>query len=861
MEEFGFYDRSSHVRRVKQFIDRDNAGDGKLDALGVSGKGGAGKSTLLPHVRLDLAKMEGVVCVHIDFDRADFDAQTTAVLDRELVVQIGRSLPPLAELCRLSAEWMQRTSAETARDRLRSLRGAKGGESAMLASHPSETDRASSRSSLLRVLEIAHERMSHLVIITDTFERVESGGETAVKSLIGWIRNVQGVLSQTKCSWIIASRSKSVYLETLDSDMRCRHLGVNDLSRRGARSLLRRLGCGDEVAVGLSDALPHRTPLIVHLAAEAFANRPPKEQADFIGSLKSGRIPAELVAGYLYDRILRHVSDPLARLYAHPSLVLPELTSHLIHHVLIPVIEPDYHPDTDARYDHANDIFEALQCVHWLVESPRAGIIRLRPDLRELMLQLIESDSTASELAARNRDRAGKYHESQGGDWDQAMALYHRVTAAVKNIDVATVAEQVLRVGGFLLPFANDLPNVVRGLLSRGADSIATEDAIGSLSPESWRDLLEGVGGKSGRGQQTMDKSDPLVALTWYRNRPTRNEGVPPAFALQAACDSARWNELPVSASGICDEIRDDLFGPRPDDESDQPGRRRWRPALLRLQYLTRLRLFQRRVPLEPALPALFESTTARCKPYGAGLLIADTIAMAEAFENRAFLSPDFRMVGRPTDQMVRVAAMHMWLFNDPILIPLPIAGLIRFQSRTTLDGRFPDANSELLSAQGREMEFDHLNGRPWANFQAWFHQLQKMSPLPAEDGERFLGREVDPLDVVGLWPEFHRPLRQVLSEAFASYDDLRELGFAIQPLFSLQPSEFSRDNFAKIVSSDPHTWLFALCQHADRAKVLSDMADVACRLKPKHQRLEMVSSCLRMWQARVREIAGRAVD
>ncbi|MGF6813051.1 hypothetical protein OKW30_008268 [Paraburkholderia sp. Clong3] len=841
MTHYGFFDRAGPMRRLRAFLGRRaDYPSSTLNVCCVSGRGGVGKSTLIAQLMAQVDRERSrTMFVLLDFDRADLDVQNPGALDRELVTQIGRSIPELASQCAEMARAMRRNLADQIADKLRSNRSFDDSDSgyAYSSSHIREGSRGFDRSSLIDILFQARKSVTHFVIVADTFERVESAGSDAVASMLEWMQSVQTSNEHTSVSIIIAARStlEDVQMPILKRE----NINVGDLTRNGAQKLLQNRGCDKELARALVEALPSRTPLVVHLAAEATLNQPEERQAELIASLEKGNIPPELVAGYLYERILKHVDNPLARRYALPSLTLPEIDIELIRDVLIPEIEPEI----DSRQSRAEKIFDLLSRVNWLVMTVYGSRLRLRPDLREILIKLSRSDVESMALATRIRARALRYHTTRTGMWHEAMALYHRMMDARNPAEAAELSEQVARYSSVLRPYVDELPAMLRALVSnRAGKEIDIHEAMEQLTPSSWSALLEGVNGKAGRGQYIVDNSDPLTALKLYLDRPTREIGRPPTFALQAACDSGWWDELRLSTGAICQEISDEF----------RDGPRRWRPMLMRMHWLTRLRMFGTEGPLPPDMIELIETWLPRCKPYGSTLKIVDTMVMVEAFEGRRFLAEDFLKAEVRSEQMARIAAIHDWQFLEPNLSSIPIAGLV--SCRRDLEGT-PSVILDHLQTEAWEDDAHDLDGQPWAAFQAWFRRLQKVPPLPPEDGQLLLHGNSDPLHCVGLWPEFYRPLRQALCEAFSSSESLRELASAIQHLFPIRPRELMVENFDRVFSSDPFTWFFVLCQHADRAKVLYQMADIAARLS-NDRRVYRVKNALARWQEAIRRVA-----
>lgn len=842
MTSHGVFDRERHLKGLSLALSVQATPDRASGVLvNLFGKGGAGKSTLLACLMERLPDLRpDMVAVMLDFDRVDLDLQAPATLDREILTQMGHLMPELSPLCAEVASDIRRNAMEEMQFELR--QSSEAGVIRKRIAEPSlsfskESANSFTRSSLMGILSNLHYSGHALVLVLDTFERVESAGETAVEAVFRWARNLGQALGEDRFFLIVSGRVPLP--EAVVVPYQVTRIELGDLSEASARRLLRARGCDGQIARDMAAALPSRTPLVLHLAAQAAVGRPESEQVELVEALRAGCMPGELVAGYLYERILKHIDLPLARKYAFPALALPEITVDLVQQVLIPEVEPDM-ADLDRSRD-AERIFRELGAINWLVQPARdQGRLRLRSDLRALMMDLVGSSTDSANMANAIRQRAISYHAQRQDAWDQAMALYHRLmTDSYRDSLVGQAAESIVRAARYLRPFVDELPKAAQLLISdRAGDEVDLRAARHHLPDREWADLMLGVPGRSGRGQGLVDQGDPLTALNLYQERPFCEIGRPPTFVLQAMCDSAQWDVPEVRVEAMCQEMQDHL-GSHP---------RKWRPMLLRLHWLTRLCLFRSAAPLASTHVELLKSVMPRCLPYGVTLQIADTIAIAEALENARLLHEQFLAEDIPAQQLSRIAAIHQRRLGEQSQSSVPLAGLVAFQYEIEeLSHPVVLAHVERELGVSVSQQIRTLHGKSWSVFQSMFRKLQKVRPLPALDALP-LWQDQDIRRIAGLWPEFYRPLRQALLEAFPEPADIIDLGQVIRPLFSLTPREFLPESFNTIVSADPPLWLLTLVQLADRAKVMLDLAEAAADARPRAQKLRMVTAALHNW-------------
>jgi hypothetical protein len=180
--------RESVLRDMRLMVEAARPGSPTL--VSISGSGGIGKSTLLAaFFDKQTRRSSDVATLRFDFDRADLNPGTRMSLDRALLQEIGQALPELRAEC----ENMYRSlRAETAMDML-AIRQASAGEGTSAGildgaevSRAQESSKSSYSSALADVLETATQHCRQIVLIFDTFERVEAAGVRAVDSTLEW---------------------------------------------------------------------------------------------------------------------------------------------------------------------------------------------------------------------------------------------------------------------------------------------------------------------------------------------------------------------------------------------------------------------------------------------------------------------------------------------------------------------------------------------------------------------------------------------------------------------------------------------------------------------------------------------------
>jgi hypothetical protein len=203
-------------------------------------------------------------------------------------------------------------------------------------------------------------------------------------------------------------------------------------------------------------------PLTVRLAATVLVQEGPtavRTAADRAHALD--RVRSELVRGFLYQRILDHITAPdpsytaALRAVARAGLVLRRITADLVRDVLIPSVDPA--PDVPEE-----TMFADLASEVALVER-HGDELQLREEVRGPALAALRLDDP--ELIQRVHERAAAFYAAQPRD-DVAVveSVYHRLA---KGDPPTGIDESVLRL---VEPSTADLPEAAAAFVRRSLD-------------------------------------------------------------------------------------------------------------------------------------------------------------------------------------------------------------------------------------------------------------------------------------------------------------------------------------------------------------------------------------------------------
>lgn len=848
----GFFGRRKEVSQLVEFMAGSAHRGARIEALYLSGEGGMGKSTLLAKAMTDLLERQpDAVFLHFDFDRSDLDPTRTFSLNLELLQQAasfapsgGVDLVQRRDYIRLDlAEQRGSSSGRRTRSDDHEQVGPVDLAAARSSYSPprragresydfeSESSDSSSQSAVGGAFSWLSNTDRPLVLILDTFEQVEAGGEYFLEAIGRWISQLPYSSGARAVRVVISGRGDAKAMSSRIANLgQSEEIALGELDEKDSIALLQSDGVSDKsLAQQLRQAFGGN-PLVLRLVADVLARSSPKELDDIIAKARSGAMPQELVQGMLYDRILKHV-PAIAEPYAHPGLALPEITPAMIRQVLAPA-----QGKTRMRAAEANEIFEALASASWLVRrEPGRKSISQRPDVRRLTLRLIGSDPKRADQVEAVRQRAIDHHMRYRGSRHHAMLLYHQLMGVRDPSELAFLEGRDLsRLMPFLRPHLEDLPEIARNaLLSLFSNRLGPEDAIQTLGDEAWARFMGGDDTDRGFGDRSAESADPLIALDLWRRRPFYWKSGAPTFVVQAMAESAQWETWKIHLGPLLlswDRERD------PD-------------PIRRLYWLIRLWLVssRERLPSEAwsHVQALFKSTRA----LSSLSQLASLLALADAREREPGFAEWHKRSRIPADWDPRIFLASA--IGEPIghRLSVPIDRIVVVQGDWieqvlgTCGKAFASSNRGVLEAAQRSIA--ELHGEPWAHYSKLRRELKQRVQIDLAE----LTPECAVLLLRGSLPEFYRPARQALREAFDTLSDprpaIRGLLAELRPRQSIRPIDFEPDDFADRAVHDPVKWWLALVQFADQARVLPDLLQTAAS-QTQHPTLKAVSEQFR---------------
>ncbi len=539
------FGRDSEQRQIRDFL-AESADEQEVRTLYVSGIGGSGKSTLLLAAEHELRMHGNSLPVRLDFDSAYLDPLSPEQMDVMFLQALSVEDPAFAPALQKIIIQLQ----SLAEHRMRARIDAEGesipskpsgarpnwgeGKRAQYATRSSsDAERAGiseqyERMSALRQLDSLREfRQRGVALFLDTVENVSRLGADAIDSVLEWLPSLADSLPKRNLRVVLAGRDAlgAPSMQALAS--RFQHFGLNlkaseevklgDLDPGAARNVLEHYGMPTADAALASTALP-RNPLVLRLAANAYAAA--KDDVSVIQQdYRAGRIDRQTASGYLAQRVIQHVPRQPARRYAVAALAMESVTERLLRDIVIPAVDGVKVADRKL----ARRVYDGLLRATWLTIEDKPGTLRWHTELRNLALPMIEADPGHGEVNKRVHSAASVWHKTHSTSEPELAKHHHKLAMAEapagRWVDHATSPS----------PRADD---------------------------ELHRMQLEGIGGRAGEGDRLVAQGRGARALALYRERPTREHGIPPTFVIRALAQTGDWENDDVQGDKVLEELR-----------------------------------------------------------------------------------------------------------------------------------------------------------------------------------------------------------------------------------------------------------------------------------------------------------------
>jgi hypothetical protein len=867
--------------------------DARLRAIYVQAAGGGGKTTLLAYLQRKLQERAGGAAIaRIDFDEPGIDPSRMITLNLALFEQLASSLshirarvsdflPQLrgaASALRLSdyAGWTPLAGWSSGQRGRRSL----GGQRQV-------SESVSDQGSILFGLLSPDSLHGPLVLVLDTAELVMEGDSRAAAGIADWLDFLATEVQAYDIRLIIAGRDPppregGPQVGEMSLFARLERMGAGfdppiflpELVPSEAAELLANCGVGDEKLRHAAAGAVPGNPLLLRITADALRDGDARLVQDIHAVHGQAQVDPHSARIYLLRRVIAHVSDPLVRPYVIAAMASPILTSAMLGTVIIPLIDGEEKGEDGIARRAAGRrkprrVFAGIERTAWLGRaSPDGKLFTFNRDLRRFVMTLVQAVDDDRKLHNRAHKALLTYHERRRDPLGRALTYYHkRALGGPAKLPRGDKSLKILR--GLLDQFPEAVEEEVTAeidalLLSRqfivvrdrfgpvppviavgrgGAVGGAKAEAISSqfeaisgnmrLDDRDWRFHLEGREGKPGQGDQLVGDDRAAEALIMYRERPTREPGVPPTFVIQAVADLGEWDCEDIDISAVVEDLSSKL-SPRSVNAN-----------IDRIYWITRFALQRDTGKLGRMHIDLLQTVCNYLTGPGLATL-PPLLAVAEAFCDERLMSP--RMMGgiRGNEGEGRIYLVRRQQLNAELAIGQFAVTQRDWLARIRRTRAV--ASAEALSWVQRQI--DDLHGQPIAMVNQQFMKLREGIEIDWEGRDLSAGT----LLLRGMTAEFLRPLREGMAGVIAGggMQRLRPILDRATMAMTVRPAELEPDTFHERLRANPRAWLSAFVSYADRSRLLpglcADLADTLASSDVAGARVARVARSYLVW-------------
>jgi hypothetical protein len=502
--------------------------------LFIHGPGGTGKSTLLAKVLLDHltapASEARFPYAYLDFDVSALNAREPLTLLAEAARQLALEYPTsAARWTAAREEWLELSRARQGVNA--SVRADALGTFAELLNSSETGAGEARRSDTIESLSLSNfrnvtvddlfERELPFLLVLDTFEEVQYVDRFQVKDVVRFLNELRRFVPNTRT--ILMGRAplddlKSEFnaLETMEiegdafgsgrtTDFNVIEVALGELEPNDAVEYLTSQGLNDakfaRELVGVIGGSPLSLRIVARMIRDEhidikelrkelepppnswFSNLFPKKKAS----------PKAVLQGVLFRRFLNHIHEEKIKELAHPGLVLRRITPDIIREVLAGPCElGEVSPEQAEQYFQSLAREVSLVGTDYEVTGP---VLVHRPDLRRVMLRLMQSDEAMLDKIRRIHEGAIEYYRKRPANDRQARIeeLYHRLMLGQAERPVALlddlVTDEAILAGHAAEPSAEKDMRPVWNALAKDADELPPS-GVGYLAARLQREML-----------------------------------------------------------------------------------------------------------------------------------------------------------------------------------------------------------------------------------------------------------------------------------------------------------------------------------------------------------------------------------
>lgn len=522
----------------------------KKPPLLIFGLGGVGKSTLVAKFILEHA--EAHTKDRFPFVYLDFDKQSLSASDPEtLLIESARQLsiqyvdePQLSQSFKAYYNtWKNKHIVVSEEMNSESIR-----INANVDSIKSKLERDTIVAEFVTLVQqLSKIEKKPFLIVIDTFEEVQYKGQDCVKQLYGFMQLLQEEYPLLRL--VVAGRAPV-------TQIKIQELELGDLDREAVIGFLSKAGITDTDLAKKIASKVGGNPLTLKLAVELVKKYGAEELDETTLTKKKlfffeDKLPEIQIQGILYRRILNHIHNPEVLKLAHPGLVLRQITSELILKVLATPCQL-----TITSIAEAETLFNEISREVSLVTLVNPATLKHRPDVRKMMLHLINEDSP--EMVKAIHTAAVAYYQDREGVMARAEEFYHRL--CLNESPRALDTRWMDGIQNYILSSIDELPAKAQAYLSaRTGIDIGDASIWENADAEDWeRKIIRTAANFLNTGQ-----AEKVLATIVDTTKNISKKGILSLFKVRALLQIGRDDEALSVANQLLNSYYANELDPR----------------------------------------------------------------------------------------------------------------------------------------------------------------------------------------------------------------------------------------------------------------------------------------------------------
>lgn len=410
----------------------EGSAESSKPVLSIFGSGGIGKSALIGKILYESATAQEdkrLPYIYLAFDLPSLRIENPVTILSEAASQLELQYPKIAGRVEEFKNYIRYYGTELAGHGTRGIISTSRQERISVNAKSNEMLFKEFADLLTTVREISSgsNKLKNILLTFDTFEEVQYRDRESLDPF--W--NMLAIITKWFPYLRILIAGRTPITNTPYPTSLLDEISLGGLKMTDRKSLLVRLGIINKSIAQLVAERVGGNPLSLRLAARVITDE--QDTGNLNDTIPENwllfKMDEQLIQGQIYKRVLNHIHNEDVRKLAHPGMVLRKVTPELILTVLAPICDIQVNGPAMAQ-----ELFALLEQEHSLVQLGEFGTLKYRPEIRQVMVRLLQQDKF-EEVRSLHENAIDFYYDKAGTE-ARAEELYHRLALGVDETDV-----------------------------------------------------------------------------------------------------------------------------------------------------------------------------------------------------------------------------------------------------------------------------------------------------------------------------------------------------------------------------------------------------------------------------------------